>query len=78
MNIFLSPDRTMYDLITQYPELKAVFIRLGFDQLLNPISLQTVGRIMTLRKGSKMKGIDLHTIDRELRDSNFQLEDINE
>ncbi|MCK7487775.1 MAG: DUF1858 domain-containing protein [Bacillus subtilis] len=78
MKTTISADTTMYDLITKYPELKAVFVRIGFDQLANPLQLATVGRIMTLRKGAKMKGIDLSAIHAALIESDFQLEDFHE
>lgn len=71
----LSPDRTIHDLATNVPGFKEVLIELGFDQLANPVQLNTVGRIMTLRKGSRMKGIDLSVIREALAKKGILLEE---
>jgi uncharacterized protein len=71
----VSPDRTIHDLVHHVPGFKEALIELGFDQLANPIQLNTVGRIMTLRKGSAMKGIDLSVIRAALAKQGILLEE---
>ena len=71
----ISPDRTIYDLAHHVKGFKEALIELGFDQLANPIQLNTVGRIMTLRKGSAMKGIDLSVIRAALAKQGILLEE---
>lgn len=51
---------------------------LGFKDITNPIMLKTVGKVMTLKKGAQMKGIDLDVIKKTFMQYNFQLEDIDE
>lgn len=51
---------------------------LGFADITNPIMLNTVGKIMTIKKGAKMKGISLEKIESVFRENNFILEDKDE
>lgn len=65
----------IYDLINLYPEIKSIMKNLGFENIINPIMLKTVGKVMTLKTGSEMKKIDLNLIKQEFLKHNFQLED---
>ena len=65
----------IYDLVNLYPEIKDIMKSLGFDNIINPIMLKTVGKVMTLKTGSEMKKIDLNIIKQEFLKHNFQLED---
>ena len=65
----------IYDLVKTYPEVKDIMKSLGFDNIVNPIMLKTVGKVMTLKLGSEMKKIDLSLIKQEFLKHNFQLED---
>ncbi|HHU23788.1 MAG: DUF1858 domain-containing protein [Bacilli bacterium] len=47
------------ELIKNYPEIKEIMLSLGFDNIANPIMLKTVGRFMTLSKGSELKDISM-------------------
>lgn len=71
----ISPDRTIHDLATNVPGFKEAMIELGFDQLANPLQLNTVGRIMSLRKGSRMKDIELSVIRAALAKKGILLEE---
>ena len=51
---------------------------LGFDSIVNPIMLNTVGKVMTIKKGAQMKKIDLDEIIAKFKEYNFILEDNNE
>jgi len=51
---------------------------LGFDSIVNPIMLYTVGKVMTIKKGAQMKKIDLDEIIAKFKEYNFILEDNNE
>lgn len=55
-------DQTIYQLVSNNPELKDVLVSLGFKDLTKPIMLQTVGKIMTLKKGALMRQIDYQDI----------------
>lgn len=48
-------EATVFTLVQQYPELKEILLNLGFSEIVNPIMFNTMGKIMTLKKGSKVK-----------------------
>ncbi|MEE0956428.1 MAG: DUF438 domain-containing protein [Eubacterium sp.] len=54
--------KTVYELVKEYPELKGIMADLGFKDILNPVRLNTIGRVMTIPKGAVMKGIDMREI----------------
>lgn len=51
-------DITIYSLVKSYPKATDVMKSLGFLDIIKPGMLHTVGRVMTLKKGCKMKKID--------------------
>lgn len=50
-------NKSIHDLTAEYPELISIMKELGFIEITNPVSLNTVGRLMTIPKGSAMKNI---------------------
>lgn len=48
---------------------------LGFDGITNKVSLQTVGRVMTLKKGAKVKNIDLDTVRLYFLEQGYQIKE---
>ncbi|WP_071458982.1 DUF1858 domain-containing protein [Bacillus massilinigeriensis] len=54
-------NQTIYELYNQYPEIITIMSELGFDHISKPGMLQSAGRVMTLPKGCRMKGISLQT-----------------
>jgi formate-dependent phosphoribosylglycinamide formyltransferase (GAR transformylase) len=65
---------SIHDLVKSYPEIKDIMNNLGFDNIVNPVMLNTVGRIMTIKKGSEMKNISLDKIKEAFLENNFILE----
>lgn len=65
----------IHELIKQYPDIKDIMKNLGFDNIVNPVMLNTVGKIMTLKTGSEMKKIDIEIIKQEFLKHNYLLED---
>lgn len=51
---------------------------LGFKDITNPVMLNTVGKVMTIKKGAQMKGIDIDKIKETFKLHNFILEDTHE
>ncbi|MFW5838825.1 MAG: DUF1858 domain-containing protein [Bacillota bacterium] len=49
---------TIYALVKLFPKSADVMKNLGFLDIVRPGMLQTVGRVMTLKKGCKMKKIN--------------------
>lgn len=68
-------NKTIYELVTEYPELVEIMDQLGFHEITKKAMLHSVGKIMTLPKGSKMKNIPMDKIISALQEKGFQLED---
>jgi len=58
----LDLSKTVYQLSKDDEEFIKHMEILGFDGIVSKTSLQTVGRIMTIKKGAKVKGIDLDEV----------------
>jgi hypothetical protein len=54
--------KTVYELCKDDPFVIEMMIELGFEQITKPGMLQTAGRVMTISKGARMRGIDLSDI----------------
>lgn len=54
--------RSLFDVVTEYPEVKAIMAKLGFAAIEKPGMLQTAGRYMTIEKGARLKKIPLSQI----------------
>lgn len=65
---------TIFDLCIMYPEIVDVLIELGFRDLANPVMRSTVGKFMTLPKGSKAKGIDFDVIIATLKKHGYDIQ----
>lgn len=52
-------NRSVYDLVTEYPELADIMEELGLGEVKKPAMLRSVGKLMTIPKGAKMKGIPM-------------------
>ena len=72
--INISGKQSIYDLVTTYPEIKEVMAGLGFKDILKPGMIQTVGKVMTIEKGARMKTISLERIREAFASSGFNLE----
>lgn len=73
--IMISKDDSIFELITNYPEIKTILFELGFVDIVKPGMLQTVGRVMTLAKGSTMKKIPMNVIVEKLNEMGFDLKE---
>lgn len=75
MEKIININTSIYNLVNEYPEIKDIMKDLGFDNIVNPVMLNTVGRVMTIKKGSAMKDISMGTIKEAFLKHNFILED---
>lgn len=66
--------KTVSELISQHPELVDIMVALGFSEIRNKVMQNTVGRVMTIPKGARMKGIALEKIVAELEKNGFYVE----
>jgi len=72
--IKISLDASIYSLIKEHNEIKEIMIELGFKDIVKTGMLQSVGRIMNLEKGSKMKDISLDIIRQKFKTHGFIVE----
>ncbi|MEX1377086.1 MAG: DUF1858 domain-containing protein [Eubacteriales bacterium] len=63
----------VYDIINKYPDVKDIMVQLGFSDITKPGMLNTAGRVMTLEKGAKMKGIDLRAMTEKFAEYGYEL-----
>ena len=54
--------RSVYELVTDHPELADIMAELGFSEVKKPAMLHSVGKLMTIPKGAKMKNIPMEQI----------------
>jgi hypothetical protein len=68
--------KNLFDLVTEYPEIKDIMSRLGFTAINKPGMLQTAGRYMTIPKGAQMKKIPLDKIIQAFESQDFLVKGI--
>lgn len=73
MKKLLDLDKNVEALCTQFPELKEILADLGFKDIVKPLVLNTMGRIMTIPRGSAMKEIPMDRIIEVLEENGFQV-----
>lgn len=69
----LDLSKPIYELVTQYPELKDIMVELGFKEIANPAMLNSVGRLTTIPKGAKIHKISMMKVVTKLMASGFEL-----
>ena len=72
-NKTLDLSKSVYDLVQQAPEVADIMVELGFSEITKKAMLHSVGRMMTLPKGSEMKGIPMDKIADAFRQHGFDL-----
>ncbi len=72
--IDISGKQSICDLVTKYPEIKELMAELGFKDILKPGMLQTMGKVMTIEKGARMKAISPERIRETFSNSGFNLD----
>lgn len=70
----LDLSKSVYELTQEYPELIPLMEQLGFTEITKKGMLVSVGRMMTLPKGAKMKGIPIEKVQATLRENGFETE----
>ncbi len=68
---YVDVDDTVLTICSDYPEIKEIMASVGFSQIVKPGRIQTMGRLMTLRKGCLVKGIPLEIVVAALEDHGF-------
>lgn len=66
--------KTVYELTKEYPELIGIMAQLGFKEITKKAMLNSVGKLTTIPKGAKMKGIPMERIVSVLRENGFEVD----
>ena len=61
------------EVIEKQPEVLDVLVELGFKTLANPVMRNTVGRVVSIKKGASMNGIDLDKIKQTLELNGYEV-----
>lgn len=78
MNNIIDINLPVAEILKQNPELKDLFVQLGFKPLANSSMLNTVGKVTSLKKGSKLAGISLDKIVKTLEFNGYDVIGVEE
>ena len=70
--------KTVYELATEHPEFKEIMASVGFKEITEPEILASAGKVMTVPKGSRMKGIPMEQILKAFGEKGFQVIGVDE
>ena len=71
----LDLNKSVYELTQEYPEVVEIMASLGFTDITKKAMLMSVGRVMTIPKGAKMKGIAMEKILAAFKEHGFIVAD---
>ncbi|MEG6615329.1 DUF1858 domain-containing protein [Peptococcaceae bacterium 1198_IL3148] len=75
MSKVINLNQPVKEICDAYPEAKEILKGLGFVQITNPMMLKTMGKVMTLTKGSAMMGVDIDKIKKAFEDKGYEVKD---
>ena len=67
-------NKNIYELCKEYPEIKNILYDLGFEAIKNPVIFNTMAKITTIDKASKIKNIDMKNIIKKFEENGFTFE----
>lgn len=65
--------RPVFELVSEYPELQNIMADLGFTEIKKNAMLHSVGKLMTIPKGAKMKNIPMDKVIAALTEQGFTI-----
>ncbi|MCM0647087.1 DUF1858 domain-containing protein [Clostridium swellfunianum] len=68
-------NKSLLELTKEYPDIIEIMKELGFNQIVMPGMLNTVGRFMTITKGAASKGIDIDTVKMTFKAKGFKIKE---
>lgn len=74
----LNLSSSVFALVHQYPEIVDIMADLGFTEMRKSSVVNSVGKLMTIPKGAKMKHVDLDLIKQTLEAHGFEVVDKEE
>lgn len=69
----LDLNKTVFELVQEYPELVDIMADLGFTEITKKPMLHSMGKLMTIPKGAKMKNISMIDVVAALTAQGFEL-----
>ena len=73
MSKTIDMSRSVYELVSEYPELQDIMAELGFTEIKKPAMLHSVGKLMTIPRGAKIKNIPIDQVITALMEHGFTL-----
>ncbi|MEC9485700.1 MAG: DUF1858 domain-containing protein [Candidatus Izemoplasma sp.] len=73
----LSANETIHRLVKQDNNLKVILHDIGFEEIVKPGMISTVGRFMTINKGCTMRDLDIIEVKEKLKQHDYLLVDID-
>ncbi|MDD7362848.1 MAG: DUF438 domain-containing protein [Peptoniphilus sp.] len=73
MRKVIDPDTSIFESVRKYPELIEIMDELGFSEIKKKGMLNSVGKIMTLKKGAKLRHVPMDKIENTLKEAGFEL-----
>ena len=70
----INTNKNIYELCKEYPEIKNILSDLGFEAINNPIMFNTMSKLTTIDKASKIKNIDMKNIIKKFEENGFAFE----
>ncbi|TKZ35119.1 DUF1858 domain-containing protein [Brachyspira catarrhinii] len=67
----INTNKNIYELCKEYPEIKDILSDLGFEAIKNPVMFNTMAKITTIDKASKIKNIDMKNIIKKFEENGF-------
>ena len=61
------------EVIEKQPEVLDVLVELGFTPLANPVMRNTVGRVVSIKKGAKLEGTPMDKIIMTLEANGYEV-----
>ena len=71
MSKMIDLNRSVFELVTEYPEIGDIMEKLGFREIRKPAMLHSVGKLMTLPRGARMKNIPMEKVIAALTEHGF-------
>ncbi|MGI6467144.1 MAG: DUF1858 domain-containing protein [Sphaerochaetaceae bacterium] len=69
----LDLNKSVAQLCEQHKELAPLLAEIGFVEIVKPIMLKTVGKVMTIPKGAAMRSIDLKMVIATLEEHGYKV-----
>lgn len=65
--------KSVYEICQEHPEAVAILAEVGFSEITKPGMLDTVGRVMTIPKGARMRRINLDDVKEAFERHGYQV-----